>query len=160
MIAMRKLLALALAACAHGGTDAGDVDAAGGTNKDGSIETPPDSACGDLPCEADVIYVAKGGVDNNAGTKAAPLLTIGAGVAMAAQSSPPKAVFVGAGTFAESLTMTAGVAVYGNFAPNWTRDGQSVTEIDGASPARHRVVQIRAATPGHRDRGKRHHREE
>src|SRR5262245_49007930 len=124
---MRRFLALALlGACAHGGGVGADVDASGG-NQDGTVLPPPDSGCGELPCENDVIYVAKGGLDLNDGTKASPLLTISAGVNMAAQSNPPKAVFVGAGVFDESLTMKPGLQVYGGFSPDWTRDGSVTT---------------------------------
>src|SRR4051794_7957488 len=104
------LCLLALAACAHGSN--GDVDAAVGGGSDSTVEVPPDSGCGALPCEA--IYVARtGGSDTNAGTKQAPLKTIGAGITKAAAANPPLAVFVGGGTYNEALAMKSGVTVYG-----------------------------------------------
>ncbi|MCE9579192.1 MAG: DUF1565 domain-containing protein, partial [Deltaproteobacteria bacterium] len=85
--------------------------------------------CNGLPCSA--IYVtAAGGNDSNAGTKDAPVASIAVGVTKAAQAEPHAAVFVAAGTYAESITMVGGVSIYGGFDATWTR-GTEVTEIDG-----------------------------
>jgi hypothetical protein len=122
------LVAVALVACAHGNPgNGGDVDAAPDT------PPPPDSACGSLPCDA--IYVASSGSDTAAGTKDAPVLTIGAGIAKAAAASPVGAVFVQAGSYAEALDVPSGVTIYGGFDASWSRADAATTEIVGLSPA-------------------------
>jgi hypothetical protein len=123
---------VALAGCASGNKgNPNDVDASPGI--DGVME--PDAAnCGgamQLPCDG--VYVTKTGSDAAAGTKGAPLRSIAAAITKA-KTLNKKAVYVGAGSYAESLTISAGVSLYGGFDATWTRNPGVVTEIVGSSP--------------------------
>jgi hypothetical protein len=123
------ILAIMLLGCASGRSSGDTVDAT-----DGSDTGPaPDSGCGALPCDG--IYVANNGNDSAAGTKQAPLKTITAGIAKAAATTPPQAVFVKAGTYTEVISMRPGVTLYGGFDDAWMRNASVTTEIDGPSPA-------------------------
>src|SRR6187551_1056550 len=105
--------AVLFGACASGGS--GGIDASGGDDIDSG---GGGDDCDGLPCEA--IYVdGAGGADSNPGTLNAPLATIAAGIDKAGATSPPLAVFIREGTYAESLTMTAGVSLYGGFSEFW-----------------------------------------
>lgn len=121
------LVAVLTSGCANGNSappDAVPVDA----------YVMPDSACGALPCAA--IHVSRAGNDTASGDKAAPLKTINAGIAKAAASNPPLAVFVKAGVYAEAVVMKPGVSVYGGFDDAWMQNPGVTTEIVGpASPA-------------------------
>ncbi len=90
-------------------------------------------------------FVAKSGDDLNAGTMAAPFLTIAAGVAAAGVQRVGKPVFVAEGTYTESVTTT--VSLFGGFdaTDNWSRDihdhptrigavGESAVKTDGEGP--------------------------
>lgn len=74
-----------------------------------------------------LLFVALTGNDANAGTSpAAPVRTIQAGLAKAAALGTGGAVYVAAGTFAESLTLTGAARVYGGFNPaSWDRSTAS-----------------------------------
>ncbi|HSD86430.1 MAG TPA: hypothetical protein VLB44_02910, partial [Kofleriaceae bacterium] len=135
----RALIWLAAAACASGGT--GTVDGNGGGADTGA--TIDAQSCNGLPCDA--IYVSRTGNDAAAGTKTAPVKTIGVGITKAANVVPPIAVFVQAGLYPEPVVMKAGVNVYGGFDETWARNPAVVTEINAPSPA---VVidQIQVAT--------------
>ena len=126
--------ALVLLGCASGRPSNGDVDAPPGGGGDGP-KSPDAALCGGdlLPCEA--IYVAKNGSDGAAGTKQAPVRTIAVAIAKAGQSNPLKVVFVGAGTYNESITMSPGVSVFGGFDETWEQNVAVTTEIVGDSPA-------------------------
>src|SRR4051794_32056599 len=114
---MRRLvMVLALSGCAHGDASS-TVDAPPGSgDHDASTGSMiPDADCGELPCTA--IYVAGFGSDTGTGDKTAPLKTIAAGIAAAKAAST--AVFVGNGTYAEQITVAAGVSIYGGFDDTW-----------------------------------------
>jgi hypothetical protein len=64
---------------------------------------------GSLPGADAVYYVAKSGNDTNIGTFGAPWLTIGKAVALL--SAPNENVFLGAGTYAENVTISANTYV-------------------------------------------------
>ncbi len=67
------------------------------------------------------MFVAPSGADTNDGTQAHPSLTIGAAVARAS-SSGRAAVFVAAGTYGETVTLSSGVSLYGGYDPaSWAR---------------------------------------
>ncbi|MBA3391410.1 MAG: hypothetical protein H0T89_02145, partial [Deltaproteobacteria bacterium] len=122
-----------LAGCASGGPpgNTGDVDASVGGD---GASTPDAQTCDgpmQLPCGA--VYVAKSGNDSAAGTKAAPLKTIAVGIAKAGATGQ-KAVFVKYGIYAESITMSPGITVYGGFDDAWERNPAVDTEIVGTSP--------------------------
>src|SRR5262245_30832050 len=107
-------MCLAAAACAHG--NSGEPDAA----IDAKIVTIDAQSCNNLPCEA--FYVSPSGNDSAAGTKETPLKTINAAIVKATGWSPPKAVFVQAGTYSDPVAMKAAVSVFGGFDETWTRN--------------------------------------
>ena len=128
----RYLLAIAMIGCASGGRPGSEVDANGG---DGNRPVDADT-CGEpgqLPCDA--VYVAKSGSDSATGGKTAPLKTIAAAIAMAGRLQPTRSVFVQAGTYSETITMSPGVDVYGGFDESWARNPSVTTTIAGGSPA-------------------------
>ena len=112
---------LAVVGCA--GARSGDVDPI-------VTDAPTDARdCSELPCEA--IYVATAGNDSGAGTKESPLRTIGAGIVRASLGGVPKAVFVRAGMYTESIVMSPGVSIYGGFDETWRRNPAVATELVG-----------------------------
>jgi hypothetical protein len=134
-----------LSACAHG--NSGTVDAAGGSDDASTVPTQDsDTSCGGLPCDA--IYVSKSGNDSGAGNRAEPLKTINAGIAKAATREPPVAVYVGAGEYDETVTMKAGIDVYGGYDASWTPSTMA-TEIVGPSTGAVLIDQINAPTALH-----------
>ena len=80
-------------------------------------------------------FVSKTGKDTNAGTRAAPLLTISAAIAKA--SGVGAGVYIQQGEYAESLSLKTNVALYGGFANDtWIRDRvANPTTVVGASTA-------------------------
>jgi hypothetical protein len=112
------------------------VGCAGARSGDGDpivADAPVDARdCSDLPCEA--IYVAPAGSDSGAGTKESPLRTIGAGIVRASLGGVPKAVFVRAGMYTETIVMSPGVSVYGGFDEAWKRNPAVTTELVGSAP--------------------------
>lgn len=88
------------------------------------------------------IFVAPNGNDGAAGTKTAPLRTIGAGITKAASIAPREPVYVQVGTYDEAIEMRAGVMVTGGFDASWRDTTTAVTEIVGLPPA----VTFRALT--------------
>src|SRR5882724_1536572 len=80
------------------------------------------------------IYVSPAGDDAANGTRAAPLKTIGAALALAAVSDKPR-VNVAAGTYAENVELRSGISLYGGYDPaTWTRDPATFVTIIGPSP--------------------------
>lgn len=79
------------------------------------------------------------GSDINDGSMKSPKQTIMAGIAAARAATPPRAVYVSKGTYAETLVLADGVSVYGGYdaAASWSR-GLNVTAIE--SPAAVGVV--------------------
>ena len=63
--------------------------------------------------DADGVFVDSAGSDSNAGTKTSPLKTISAAVSLAKGTTGR--VYVCAGSYADSVTITARVSVYGGF---------------------------------------------
>ena len=64
--------------------------------------------------KSNAIFVAKTGSDSAAGTIDAPLLTIQAGIDKAATSGK-RDVYVATGVYSESISLKAGIAVYGGY---------------------------------------------
>jgi hypothetical protein len=97
----------------------------------------PDLGFQDADCdfidgtESASVFVAKTGNDSNPGTKAAPRLTIGAGIARAVALGR-SAVLVSDGQYDEPVTMANGVSVYGGYSAtaNWARSNSTVTIIN------------------------------
>jgi hypothetical protein len=95
--------------------DGGDKPIEGGSTVDAppgcDLKTAPTSAA----CVSDAtgIFVDSAGSDNNMGTKAKPLATIGKAITLAnAQNS---VIFVCAGTYKEHVVLDKGVELYGGF---------------------------------------------
>ncbi len=74
-----------------------------------------DANCDGVDGEVDnAIFVAKGGSDANAGTRAAPVLTVQKGIALA-KAQKKRDVYVATGVYVESIVLVAGVSVYGGY---------------------------------------------
>ncbi len=81
-------------------------------------------------------YVSQAGSDSNPGTRAAPFLTIQAGIEAARANGGN--VFVGAGIYTESLTLASNVNLFGGYsgAANWDRNPATyVSQVAGATTA-------------------------
>lgn len=117
-------------------TDRTDCDDADILAHSGGAELPDDGS--DQDCDgADLllsdetgIFVAKSGNDADPGTRAAPVLTIATGIALA--DAADKAVFIAAGDYSESIL--TGVSLFGGYESlGWTRDlAAHPTSITGA----------------------------
>lgn len=90
-----------------------------------------------------------GGNDSNPGTKALPLKTLGAALAsLAGTSSSVDQIYVSEGTYVESLTLVAGVSIYGGFkaADGWTRNPSHKVVVQGnQADANGHVVAVRGS---------------
>jgi hypothetical protein len=100
----------------------------------------PDLLFADANCDgidgevANAIFVAPTGFDGNAGTRAQPRRTISAGVS-AAVAGQKRDVYVAAGNYPESATVTNGVGVYGGYVVGtWARSTTSLTTINTGNP--------------------------
>ncbi len=84
----------------------------------GATDTP-DMAFEDTNCDgvdgdlAKAVFVAPTGSDSNSGTLASPKKTINAAIIVATAAS--KDVYVGGGTYPESLGLVSGVSIYGGY---------------------------------------------
>ncbi|HSO36819.1 MAG TPA: hypothetical protein VLT33_30040, partial [Labilithrix sp.] len=79
------------------------------------------------------------GSDINDGSMKSPKQTIMAGIAAAKAATPPKAVYISKGTYAETLVLADGVSIYGGYdaSAGWAR-GLNLTAVE--SPAAVGVV--------------------
>lgn len=82
------------------------------------------------------------GKDTNPGTMAAPKKTIGAGISAAASAG--KDIYVSKGTYPETVTLVAGVNMYGGYdaAKKWTRAEENETIIQSPNEIGVRAVAI------------------
>jgi len=81
-------------------------------------------------------YVASGGNDGNAGTRAAPFATVQAAITAADVAGNGGDVYVAGGAYEQSLTLKARVSVYGGFVPGtWRRGLNQETAIRGGTTA-------------------------
>jgi len=98
-----------------------------------ATETAGQSMFYRLALEAVFVAMPPFGNDTNSGTMLAPLATLPAGIALAAQHG--KNVFVAAGTYASSSTLqlVSGVSLYGLFdgTTNWARAASNTTTLSG-----------------------------
>jgi hypothetical protein len=95
-----------------------------------------DANCDGIDGDASrAIFVAPTGNDANPGTRGAPKRTITAAILAADAESPKKSVYISQGTYAETITLRAGVSLYGgyNALTNWSRATAHVTRIQSAS---------------------------
>lgn len=99
----------------------------------------PDDGFADTNCdgidgkETDAIFVSVStGNDVNAGTRLLPVKTITTGINKAVTNGKSQ-VLVSLGTYNETVTMQAGVSIYGGYsaASNWTRSAANTTTING-----------------------------
>lgn len=79
------------------------------------------------------IFVAVTGSDTNPGIIELPMRTVGAAIAAAKSFTPPRAVYVSAGNFDETVVFLDGVSVYGGYdaTAGWSRNNINVSRIRG-----------------------------
>ncbi len=79
------------------------------------------------------VFVSKTGLDNAAGSRSAPVLTLQTAINKAALGQAD--VYVSAGTFAEAITLANGVSVFGGFdaSQGWRRAASNQTIIAAPS---------------------------
>jgi hypothetical protein len=112
-------------------TDDGDCDDTNPEIYPGASDRPDDAAI-DTNCDgfdgdlARSLFVAPSGDDAAAGTRQAPLQTIGAAI-QRARASALTAVLIADGLYLETLELATGVSLFGgyNAAAGWTRDPDS-----------------------------------
>ena len=93
---------------------------------------PPDDQAVDANCDgfdgdlARSVFVAPSGSDGAAGTRMAPMQTIGAAI-QRARTDGGVAVLIADGVYAETLALVSGVSLFGGYndAAGWTRDPDS-----------------------------------
>jgi Big-like domain-containing protein/K319-like protein len=79
------------------------------------------------------VFVTATGDDTKAGTRKEPMKTIQAAIDAAHDTGAD--VYIGAGEFAESLTLADGVSLYGGFDANWVREpAKFVTKVKSPLP--------------------------
>ncbi|MCA9539138.1 MAG: hypothetical protein KC620_09655, partial [Myxococcales bacterium] len=128
-------------------------------------EDLPDPGFVDADCDGldgeieDAIFVAPRGNDVNAGTLAAPVATIARAMDLALGSDPPKYIIAAEGVYEGTVTLRAGVRIYGGYrpGPRWARSADYETIIRGgargviadglAGPASLTRVTIESTTP-------------
>ncbi|MFO0626252.1 MAG: hypothetical protein U0325_11610 [Polyangiales bacterium] len=83
---------------------------------------------------ARAIFVSPRGDDSAPGTREAPKRTVQAGINAAAPMG--NAVYVAAGMYMGTVTLSSGVSVYGGYSPtDWSRAATNVTTIQGGTTA-------------------------
>lgn len=118
---------------ASGGDSDGEGDACDCAPTDPGIRT------------SDAVFVSTTGNDENDGARNAPLKTIAKGIALAKASGKEK-VYVGGGSYAETIQMADGVSVFGGFSVSF--DGSTCEKklYDGNSDV-NQVVILGPSTP-------------
>ncbi len=96
-----------------------------GDNRDNTCDGKADEGCGGLGS-----YVSGTGSDNNPGTQAQPVATIGKGIANALKIGNGQAVYVAAGHYPEKIKLVEGVDLLGGHQCSlsfctWARDPRS-----------------------------------
>jgi hypothetical protein len=122
-------------------------------------DTNCDLIDGDAKSSIFVAPAAQGGDDANPGTREKPKATIQAGID-AAKTGGRKAVLVSAGTYTGTVTLVAGVSVYGGYdaAAAWKRDDATLAWVTASAPDAQggqrgiRAKDIPAGTPTFVDR--------
>lgn len=78
------------------------------------------------------VFVSPLGDDNASGLREAPLLTLGAALAMASSLEPPRDVYMAAGDYVGPIALASGVSLYGGYdAPTFSRAAANTTRIEG-----------------------------
>jgi len=107
---------MAFAACGDDDDDDNDDSAVDDDDDDDNDDDDDDN---DGPSDEEGVFIAKTGSDDNPGTKAQPLLTVAAGVALA--EADDKAVYIASGEYPEEVITT--VSLYGGYDENdWSRN--------------------------------------
>ncbi len=109
----------------------------------------PDDGFVDANCDgvdgnaAAAIFVDPSGSDSSAGTKTAPLRTIGAALTRA-QTEGRSAVYVSEGTYPERVTLANGISVYGGYSRQngWQRSASYVSKIASTAVIDGRVLAV------------------
>lgn len=98
---------------------------------DGYTDTDGDGVDGTA---ARAVFVAPGGSDSAPGTREAPKRTVQAAINAAAPLG--HAVYIAAGSYAESITLASGVSLYGGYrATDWSRGAGNEAVLQGGTTA-------------------------
>ncbi|MDP2342382.1 MAG: putative Ig domain-containing protein [Deltaproteobacteria bacterium] len=80
------------------------------------------------------VFLSPSGLDSNAGTQEAPLLTLGRALLVAGQTAG-RDIYVAAGTYAGPVSLQNNVSIYGGYDPiTWARNADNDVVIDGGNP--------------------------
>src|SRR5882762_1738038 len=102
-----------------------------GRDAAGNVSSP---CCIRVVVAENAVYVSPTGDDAANGTRAAPLKTIGAALALAGTSGKNR-VNVAQGTYAENVQLRAGISLYGGYDPaTWTRAPATFVTTIGPGP--------------------------
>ncbi len=102
-----------------------------GSDAAGNVSSP---SCITVVVALDAIYVSPAGDDAANGTRAAPLKTIGAALALAASSGKNR-VNVAEGIYPENVQLRSGISLYGGYDPaTWTRTPAKFITTIGPPP--------------------------
>jgi hypothetical protein len=129
-----------------GHLDAGVVDAADGDVVD-AIACPGEGGVWGGDADFPIVYVSTTGCDGlYCGAKATPCRTIQHGIDRAAVVHATS-VYVGTGTYSESVTLASGLTVQGGFTSTWDpTDGGAATIIQGMRSPTVQLSGVTAAT--------------
>ena len=98
----------------------------------GNVSSP---SCITVVVAEDAIFVSPAGDDAANGTRAAPLKTIGAALALA-EISGKNRVNIAQGTYPENVQLRSGISLYGGYeAATWTRAPATFVTIIGPGPS-------------------------
>jgi hypothetical protein len=108
------------------------------------LQDRPDPSFIDSNCDGidgmklGAIFVSPLGDDGNDGSILHPKKTIFEAQAAATTGAEPKDIYLDRGTYNETVTMLAGVSIFGGYdsTAGWTRSRSNVSEIDGAPALR------------------------
>jgi len=103
-----------------------------GADAHGNVSSP---SCITVVVTEDAVYVSPAGDDAANGTRAAPLKTIGAALALAGTSGKTR-VNVAQGTYPENVQLRSGVSLFGGYdAATWTRAPATFVSTIGPGPS-------------------------
>ncbi|MBX5483557.1 MAG: DUF1565 domain-containing protein, partial [Myxococcaceae bacterium] len=106
---------------------------------DGFVDANCDGVDGDM---ADAVFVSTvNGRDDNPGTRAAPVKTIGEGIALAVANGRHQ-VLVNSGTYLEQVVLHSGVSLYGGYDLLWVRGTGNVPFITSNTAASGRITAV------------------
>lgn len=126
-----------------------------GSSSSTPSSSPPDTSlsCLGTPSQ-DAVYVSYYGNDSWVGDCDNPLASIQAGIDLAVTSGATQ-VYVTTGVYSESVTLAAGISVYGGYAPRFpSRDSTTFLTMlvaappTGAKPGAVNAIGLNSGTPG------------